>query len=147
MDSYVFCTVGGIICKLCSSSLACYNGYVYEIAKHEKHNKNHLEALDRTARRSVVDNFKKYIDKLATEVLAAMPNEDEARRIISSTFTDGELQQYRYCTVCDIPIVNAKIHIRGKHFKECAGRCEGYKSNYWTKKQPKNFNGELFAIC
>jgi hypothetical protein len=76
MDSYTFCTVGGIICKICGRAIRRSHGYYREIAYHEKDNKNHDEPLDDIERLAVVAAFREYVKDMAKGVNAATNNEE-----------------------------------------------------------------------
>lgn len=132
---YNFCPIGGVVCSSCNYPLQKYDGYIKEIAKHERNNNNHAVVQSYEERLTLTSAFQKYNDDLAERIITALPNQILARDIILAEI--NPLSIYKYCTECSIIVYDVSKHKSNKHVRSCTDNCNGYASKYWTKKNPR----------
>jgi hypothetical protein len=135
MSDYNPCPIGGLVCLPCNYSLQTYDGYIKEIAKHERNNENHPVKREYPERLTLTRALQKYNDDLAERIVTALPNQVMARDIILAEI--NPMSTFKYCTECSLIVYDVKFHKSKSHMKWCKDDCDGYASKYWTKKNPR----------
>jgi superfamily II DNA helicase RecQ len=132
---YDFCPIGGIVCLDCKYPIKTHDGYVKEVAKHERNNNNHGDVLNYEARVALLQAFQSYNNELAKRIVTALPDKVMATNIILEEI--DAVKSYNYCTECRALVYDSKLHKSNTHVKWCKEKRDGYASKYWTNKNPR----------
>lgn len=141
--TYKFCPIGGIVCNRCKYPVKdCKDGFMKAIVDHETKNKQHDTITPKADRKLLISEFHRFIEELARELVATLPDENAARSKL--LFYMDDVNDFPYCTKCELLVDDKRKHQRDKHASFCHGeKVSGHQSKYWKKLQPKIISNEF----